>query len=222
MFQRYAVYYLPDDAGLAAFGASWLGWDVSSGVVRAHPDVDGLAEATGAPRKYGFHGTLKPPFKLAEGTDAAALQTAVAKLAERAPAFELDGLSLSRIGSFLALVPKGNTSRLAHLAIECVTKLDSFRRAPEAAELQRRRKAGLSPRQDALLEQWGYPYVADEFRFHLTLTGKLNAPEQDRFLEVLRAQLPPLPAPFPITSIALVGARSDGKFQLIHRYALTG
>ncbi|CAN0604442.1 unnamed protein product, partial [Ectocarpus sp. 12 AP-2014] len=64
MFQRYAVYYLPDDADLAAFGAAWLGWDVEAGAMCPRPEIDSLDEATATPQQYGFHGTLKPPFQL--------------------------------------------------------------------------------------------------------------------------------------------------------------
>ena len=49
-----------------------------------------------------------------------------------------------------------------------------FARPPGAAELERRRKAGLSAAQEKMLLRWGYPYVLDEFRFHLTLTGRLQ------------------------------------------------
>lgn len=226
-FQRYAVYFLPDDAELAAFGASWLGWDVITAAPCARPDFNGLSAqvliaATAKPRKYGFHGTLKPPFRLTEGADASVLARAVADLAARTPAFDLDGLQLSRINDFLALVAIGDTTELAQLALSCVTELDRFRRPADPGEVQRRRASGLSARQDALLVQWGYPYVAEEFRFHLTLSGRLELSTQDALSETLKACLPPLRKPFSIKSIALVGERSDGMFTLIKRYALTG
>lgn len=186
------------------------------------PKLEGLAEATTAPHKYGFHGTLKPPFKLADGMTPEALAQAVADVAQQTPTFELERLQLARIGNFLALVPVGDTSRLERLALSCVTKLDQFRRPSDQAELRRRRAAGLTPRQEALLTQWGYPYVAEEFRFHLTLTGKLEETAQNRFQKELEARLPPLPAPFPITSIALAGEQDDGRFKLIQRMTLSG
>jgi hypothetical protein len=39
--------------------------------------------------------------------------------------------------------------------------------------------APLSERQRALLIEWGYPYVFDEFRFHMTLSSSL-ADAQER------------------------------------------
>ena len=221
-FQRYAIYYAPDDRDLATFGASWLGWDIETGRAVAQPAVDGIAEATETPRRYGFHGTLKPPFKLAKGAIEAELVKKTAALAVSTPSVRLSGLALARLGQFLALVPKEETTALGELAFACVSKLDQFRRPASPAELNRRRAAGLSPRQDDLLKKWGYPFVAEEFRFHLTLTGKLGVREQDRMFDVLSAHLPALTGPFAIRSIALVGEDQDGHFRLIDRYPLAG
>lgn len=217
------MYYLPDDDAFATFGAAWLGWDVDRGMPVPHLEADvDLDAITATPRKYGFHGTLKPPFRLAEGTTAEGLLQAVADLAATAPPVTLEALKIAQIGSFLALVPAGGTEGLAALAGRIVTELDHFRAPAREAELARRRKAGLSARQDELLLKWGYPYVLDEFRFHLTLSGSLD-PEALAAARAAAADLlPDLPRPYPITSIALAGERSDGMFQTIHRYALSG
>ena len=66
------------------------------------------------------------------------------------------------------------------------------------AELARRNPASLTPRQRELLKTWGYPYVLDEFRFHLTLTDRVGderRPEVERalsdcFAGVLGADVP--------------------------------
>ena len=221
-FQRYAVYYLPGDAALAAFGASWLGWDVSTGTPCGQPLIDGIDRVTETPRKYGFHGTLKPPFRLAKGTTAKDLNDRIGELASRTAAIRLEGLRLAKLGRFLALVPTGDVTALERLAFDCVTEFDAYRDPPTEDELQKRRAVGLTPRQDAYLSQWGYPYVGDEFRFHLTLSGKLDEAELARIRDAAAAILPPLPEPFEIASLSLVGEAEDGKFRQIHRYALTG
>lgn len=221
-YSRFAVYYLPPDGDVAAFGASWLGWDVAQGAPADQPDVAGLHDITMTPRKYGFHGTLKPPFRLAEGTDLEGLQTAVADLATRLTPATCDGLELSALGHFLAFTPTGDTSGLRMIAAGCVTKLDHFRAPPTAAELTRRRAAGLSARQAALLAEWGYPYVMEEFRFHLTLSGRLPAEDVAQWKTTIANHMPALPAPLIIDQIALCGERADGCFELIHRYTLTG
>lgn len=226
-FTRYAIYYAPPPGPLADFGAAWLGWDPRSGRRRAHPALPGLpmpvADITAEPHKYGFHGTLKPPFRLKQGFDVAELHNATEALAASLPPVLLDGLKLSRIGSFLALVPEGDTTQLALLAARLVEALDGFRAAPEETELSRRREAGLSARQEVLLQQWGYPYVMEEFRFHLTLSGKLPGPEADAIAERLAPVVEPLlTRPFRIREICLFGEGQDGRFHHLRTYTLSG
>ncbi|MEM1078182.1 MAG: DUF1045 domain-containing protein [Pseudomonadota bacterium] len=221
-YSRFAVYYIAPEGELAKFGSRWLGWDVITGAAVDPLPLDGREEVTQAPRKYGFHGTLKPPFRLAEGTDATGLQAAVAALSDRLSPARCDGLALTRLGRFLALTPLGETTALAHLATACVTGLDQFRAAASPEELAKRRGAGLSTAQEANLLDWGYPYVRDQFKFHLTLTGRLPKADLPHWEAVLQAALPPLPTPFGIDSLGLVGERPDGRFELIQRYTLTG
>lgn len=223
-YTRFAVYYLPPEGALAEFGARWLGWDVARGAAVPGFDLPSRAALVEKPRKYGFHGTLKPPFRLAEGHAPAQLEREVAALAERLAPAQSAGLRLARLGRFLALVPEGGAAGIGEIAAHCVSALDGFRAAPGEGELARRRAAGLSAAQEALLMRWGYPYVMEEFRFHLTLTGPLpEAPgAAERWEAALRARLPALPAPFVLREIALVGEREDGHFQLIRRFALRG
>lgn len=219
-YTRFAIYYMPPAGPLATFGAEWLGWDVITGSAASLPDVPGLDDITMTPRKYGFHGTLKPPFRLVDGTDQEGLQQAVAKMAVDCAPAQCDGLALTGLGRFLALTPMGDSTEIARVAATCVEALDAFRAPPSDAELARRRQANLSARQDALLQRWGYPYVMEEFQFHLTLTGRLPADMLAQWTDTLRAHLPALPTPFVMDEVALVGERQDGKFELIQRYTL--
>jgi putative phosphonate metabolism protein len=221
-YSRFAVYYLPPAGPLADFGAEWLGWDVVRGRVADQPDLPGLDDITRTPRKYGFHGTLKPPFRLHEGCGLPALKASTADLASRLAPGACEGLELAVIGRFLALTPAGDTADLRRIASACVRDLDEFRAPASDAELARRRGAGLSPRQEALLTDWGYPYVLEEFRFHLTLSGQVQKEQLGHWSDTLRSHLPDLPSPFMIDEIALCGEREDGRFELIHRYTLAG
>ncbi len=207
---------------MADFGAVWLGWDVARGCPADQLDIAGLDGVTETPRKYGFHGTLKPPFRLAEGCRLADLQDAVADLASRLGPATCGPLGLTKLGRFLALVPAAPTDDLAKLAAACVIELDSFRAPASEEELARRRATNLDAVQDANLTQWGYPNVLDAFRFHLTLTGSLASEEIAHWQAVLSANLPSLAHPFIVTELALVGERADGQFEVIHRYSLTG
>lgn len=221
-YTRFAIYYLPPAGALAGFGARWLGRDVAHGAVVTQPALEGIEAVTAAPRKYGFHGTLKPPFRLAEGQSLDALADAVASMARGCVPASCDGLQLARLGRFLALTPKGDVAGIARVGATCVEALDVFRAPAGEAELGRRRKAALSARQETLLARWGYPYVMEEFRFHLTLTGPLPEAEIGRWSEAVAAHLPPLPAPFVMDAVALTGERADGRFETIQRYALAG
>ncbi|MGR3322419.1 MAG: DUF1045 domain-containing protein [Pseudooceanicola sp.] len=224
-YRRYAIYYLLPEGPLSDFGARWLGWDVLHGREAQHPDLPGLPmpveEITATPRKYGFHGTIKPPFRLAGGTSQDELETATAALAAALSPVELEGLALNRLVHFLALTPKGDAAPLAALAGRFVRELDRFRAPADEAELARRRGRGLSARQEAMLTEWGYPYVLDEFRFHMTLTGRLAETEG----EAVRAALAPvvsplLPAPFHVDSMCLAGSDETGRFHLVRRFQL--
>jgi len=226
-FTRYAVYYTPPPGALAEFGASWLGWDIWAGRPVAHPRVCALpnpvARITETPRRYGFHATLKPPFRLAPGATEDTLYAALSALCSETEPVLLQGLELRQIGSFLALVPMGDTEPLNRLAANIVRGIDRYRAPLDEAELARRRATGLTPRQEAQLVKWGYPYVMEEFRFHMTLTGPLGAAE----LDVLRPTLAPmllrlLPAALRISDATLVGEDASGKFHALHRCALTG
>jgi len=227
-YARYAVFWAPPaGSALARFGAHWLGWDADAGrdverVAVALPRP--LPEMTRAPWRYGFHGTLKPPFRLAEGTDAVALDRAVAALAARTPPAQAPALAPSARLGFVALTPSAAAPEIDALAAACVEELDHFRAPPSALELERRRATGLSPRQQANLTRWGYPYVFEDFRFHLTLSGRLRPGEAEATLAVVSPLVAPLLDPrFDLDHICLVGdpGRNRG-FRVLRRYALTG
>ena len=226
-FARYAIYYAPEPGPLASFGAAWLGWDTAAGTEAPHPRIPGLtrpvAELTATPRKYGLHGTIKPPFRLATGSDAAMLEAEARALCARLAPIRMQGLELAALGGFLALKATGDPAPLEALAAACVEGLDRFRAPAPPEELARRRTSGLSARQEANLLQWGYPYVMEEFRFHITLTGRLPAPEAEATRAALAPILAPLlPEPFVITSLCLAGEDATGRFHLLDRYPLQG
>jgi putative phosphonate metabolism protein len=225
-FTRYAIYYAPPAmADWSVFATQWLGWDMAAGRVIAQPEISGLdlARITAVPRKYGLHATLKPPMRLAEGYALADLQQACAALAASQAPVVLEGLHLARLGRFLALRVVGDETALGRLAAACVRDLDGFRAPAPDAELEKRRAAGLTPAQEVNLIAWGYPYVLDQFRFHVTLTGKLPKMELPAVEAALEAHLMPLlPRPLTIRDIALMGEDAEGRFHLIHRYPLSG
>jgi hypothetical protein len=219
--KRYAVYYAPPAGAFADRAAAWLGYDVATGRAVDQPDVDGLdlAGITQAPRKYGFHGTIRAPFRAVVGREA--VENAVAGLARRLAPCVCEGLALENLHGFLALTPVGDVRALRALAKAVVMETNPLRAALNAAELAKRRPESLTPRQGALLAEWGYPYVFEEFQFHLTLTDQLDSPESIAPL-VAAHFAPVLPRPFVIEDLCLFGEDAAGQFHLLHRYALTG
>jgi putative phosphonate metabolism protein len=220
--KRYAIYYAPRAGGFADAAASWLGWDPVSGAEVAHPDLaTDLPSLTAEPRKYGFHGTIKPPFRLAEGVDAAAVDAAVGALARELKPVQMPGLELVSLEGFLALVPAGDVLGLTDIAAQVVERLDPLRAPLTDAEIARRRPERLTPRQRELLDQFGYPYVMEEFRFHLTLSGRLTDDQMTMLRPLALAHFDGLqPEPFVLEDLCLFGEAADGRFHILNRYPL--
>lgn len=140
-------------------------------------ELDGI---TVDARRYGFHGTLKAPFRLRDGCTIDQLQHQLTRFAAPRQAVVIPQLKLSRIGEFFALVPVETPPELHSLAESIVVAFDEFRAPMTDAEFARRNPAALTQRGRELLKSLGYPYVLDEFRFHLTLTDRVPAAQQAR------------------------------------------
>ena len=174
--QRVALYWAPQPADpLTQAGNTWLGRDAELATETRQPPFAGLPEATAAPRRYGFHATLRPPMRLSTGWEEF-IQSAYA-VAETVRPFDMPRLQVADMDGFLALRDETDSSLLQGLADACVRGTDKHRLRPDAAELARRRSAGLSARQDEMLLRWGYPYVLQEWRFHVTLSRRLTSAE---------------------------------------------
>jgi putative phosphonate metabolism protein len=175
---RYAVYFAPPaESALWRFGSSVIGYDAVTGEAIPQFAPTGVAAGdwhalTGDPRRYGFHATLKAPFRLAAGTMESELLADVADLAASVASFDLT-LRVEPIGSFVAFVPAAVPPELAALEEAVVSRFDRFRAPLTESEIARRERTPLSSRQRTLLVAYGYPYVLDQFRFHMSLSGSL-------------------------------------------------
>jgi hypothetical protein len=226
-WKRLAVYVIPRPGAFAARAAEWLGWDPVEGRSLPHPDLPGLpgppADLTAEPRRYGFHGTLRAPFRPAGVMTIERVSREVGDLAQRLAPAACDGLGLESIDGFLAFTPTGPDAALRRLAAAVVEGTDALRAPLSEAEMARRGPERLSPRQRSFLVRWGYPFVMEDFRFHLTLTGRLARDEAARVAPVLAAHFAPvLPRPFVVEDLCLCGEDGGGRFHLLDRYALTG
>lgn len=221
-WRRHAIYFAPARGSrLARFGAEWLGWDPESGREVVRRNVAGVAaDAVATPARYGFHATLKAPFRLAEGTDEAGLDAAAAEVAASAEAFSLR-LRVACLGSFVALVPVSAPPGLTALEAALVTRLDRFRAPLTETEIARRRPERLCGQERQNLSRWGYPFVGPQFRFHMTLTGPLPADEAERVRGVLESALAELLAEgVPVTQVSRFSEAVDGRFHLVRRFSL--
>ncbi|PYE33071.1 putative phosphonate metabolism protein [Rhizobium sp. PP-F2F-G38] len=207
---RYALYFTPpkDDA-LTLAAAAWLSRDAFLDGRVPTPEVPGftteeLGTLTAEPRRYGFHATLKAPFELAPGRTETELLAALDEFSAESEPFEIPSLTLGQLGPFFALVPGAPSDALSRFAAKTVRRFEPFRAALSAEDIARRNPEMLPTAQRENLENWGYPYVFDEFRFHMTLTGavpKVRRPAVQAALEEAFAGF--LDKPLPVTALAL-------------------
>lgn len=183
MTERFGIYFAPStDSEFWKLGSKWLGRDCARGNRLDHPsfkdlNAELLHKVTKSPRRYGLHATIKAPMGLAKGYERDDLQEALSLFAQNTVPKKIGRLKLKAIGRFLALVPENQTSAVESLAANVVQEFDGFR-APLSQEKRAERiAAGLSAQQTELLDKWGYPYVMDQFRMHITLTNSLNEKE---------------------------------------------
>ena len=208
---RFAIYFVPPaDTPLYRFGAGFIGYDCHTGEDLAPPDVGlGTAEwteLTRAPRTYGFHATLKAPFHLAPGASEDDLLREFRRFAAMPRVVPAVDPVVRSLGPFVAIVPGTANPAIDLLAADCVTAFDTFRRPLDARERHSRLGAGLSPRQTENLDRWGYPYVLDDFRFHMTLTGSVATDRRGEILALLQERFGAMVgnAPLPVSQLVLL------------------
>ena len=224
---RYALYFAPDrSTPLWSFGSHILGYDAASGETLSYPDELGIflerwPSLTSEPRKYGFHATLKAPFYLATGSDEQSLLLAVSNFAKITHPFSLP-LKIANIGPFIALKPASTADQINGLASNIVNHFDHFRKPLSAEDRARRLQSPLTDRQIAYLDLYGYPYVHEEFRFHMTLTNSLHIEDREPVLNRLQAMFDALIENKTVSINRLCVFRHDdskSQFRIIHSVA---
>jgi putative phosphonate metabolism protein len=195
MSPRYAIYFAPPKASpWWAFAAQWLGRNEFDDAPLTIPQTlqfapDELLAITAEPRRYGFHATLKAPFRLSDKCSVDDLIARTQALANTLTPISLGPLQALSLGKFVALVPEKTPDELAALAAACVVDLDDLRAPLSDQYLARRQSGQLDAREMALLHRYGYPYVLERFRFHFTLTGPVDPPAQQRVVQAVQAQV---------------------------------
>jgi putative phosphonate metabolism protein len=227
-YPRYAIYFTSARGDvLDRFGAELLGYDAWTGGDLPFPsDVTGAEpdwrELTEDPRKYGFHATLKAPIALAEGKTEAGLLAACAAFAETPRRIPVIAPVVDAISSFIAVIPKERSRELEQLAADCVIAFDDFRAPLTAEDRARRNPERLTERQCDYLDRWGYPYVMEEFRFHMTLTGRIQSPRRERVLSMLKRRFSAIDLERLAVDAISVFRQDDGqsRFRIVERWPL--
>jgi len=195
MSGRYAVYFAPAAGSpWRRFGAQWLGRDEITGEPLPQPlpygwTAEALRALTTEPRRYGWHATLKAPFRLRQGAGPDELLAAMRTLARRLRPIPLQMLVPVYMDGFVALVPAGRSPSVDAVAALCVTELEPLRAPLTQEELARRNPQRQDKRGRELLQHYGYPHVLERFRFHMTLTGPTSATEAGRLVAQLASDI---------------------------------
>ena len=225
---RYAIYYAPaPGSDLERFGTHMLGYDALNGdELPFPPDVvqqfGDWRDLTRDPRKYGFHATLKAPLNLRLGKTEAELLAACERFADQARPIPVIRPVIASLDGFVAVVPGHPSVELERLASDCTSEFDPFRQPLTPEDRARRDPFSLTPRQRGHLDTWGYPYVMEDFRFHMTLTGRLAVDRIDHVLGIVQEQFSRLELTrLSIDRIALFRQEDAGSgFRNIGQYVL--
>ena len=220
---RYAIYYLPEETStLWRFGSAVIGYDSVSmkPVEHLKRDIaDDLSVITQEPRTYGFHATIKAPFRLAPGVSEAVFVEAVQNFASQEKAIDIGNLNVRSIGSFVALTPRPNDA-LQDLAARCVQAFEPFRAPMTPDERAKRLRSPLTLKQTELMDAWGYPYVFEEFRFHMTLTSSLTPEAMPPVVEALAVSYAKIAAAASVSSLCICAQPQGERFRLLRRFPL--
>lgn len=224
---RYAIYYAPaPDTDLNRLGAKLLGYDAFGGTDLPFPDgiPPDWDKLTREPRKYGFHATLKAPMALADGKTEAELAASCESFARSARRIPVIEPIVDEISGFIAVIPATSSAALEQLAADCTREFDPFRAPLTSEERARRNSAALTLTQREHLDCWGYPYVMEDFRFHMTLTGRLEVQRRKPIIAMLRNQFAAItPRTLAIDRIALFRQEdANSRFRIVEHWKLDG
>jgi len=227
---RYAIYFCPSGGNgtpLLALGNRWLGRDATTGEalnpnLPDHIRHENWMRVTDSPRRYGFHATLKPPFRLADNASFEQLQSALLEFAQQRRSFYAPPLAVNALGRFLALTLSAACDAFLDLAADCVQEFDRFRAPATEEETNQRLRGSLSPREREHVLQWGYPYVFDTWKFHMSLTSSMHSESLSLFAPHLRERFAPAYAqPLLVDSVCIFHEPyPGGSFHLLDRASL--
>ena len=186
-YSRYAIYYAPPkESSLEEFGRYWFGWDpLNAKLINNKHRINylnrfgiknliNIDKNVLIPKKYGFHGTLIPPFKLNKNYSTNTLFKKTEDIAKKFKKFKFYKFKLKKINNFYAFVQNKKNNNINKLSNRLVRELFKFRSPLTKKEIDRRNPSKLSKLQLNILYKWGYPYIMSEFNFHMTLASEVT------------------------------------------------
>lgn len=215
---RYAIYFTPpENDALTEKASRWLGRNAFSGA--HHQDHESFADVTAEPRRYGFHATLKAPFELSEKHSENDLLKACQTFAATRHAFDIPKLVVGALGPFFALIPHDDHQPLQDFASDVVDYFEPFRAPLSESDIARRRPQNLTERQRQHLALWGYPYVMDDFRFHMTLTGPVDEDDRANMTGILSREFAAFTEkPLAVSGLGLFMEKTRGEDFTVHTW----
>lgn len=198
---RYAIFFAPaDESPLGNFGATVLRRKAQNPAEWVNPAIAVNFENTAVwracvakPAHYGFHATINAPFELQPQYTRDQLTASLAEFCQKQQPIPLTNLTPRRTQRFEALAFVNQPAELVNFAADCVVEFDYFRAPLNKDDMDRRALKAQTLSQITHLQEYGYPYVFDDFNFHMTLSGTMPEDENGylQWLTVLYGQMVP-------------------------------
>ena len=233
-YKRVAIYFLPKkNSSLENFGKNLLGRDINKKkkisltrrqkyfISRGFTFFDELKDYCEQPAKYGFHATLKAPFRLKRNVKTKNFYDVISHIAAQHSRFKIKGLKIVYSKKFTFITSRKPNKLLRNLENDLVKHLDTFRAELNKTEIKKRIPDSLTFKQNKYLKEWGYPFVFDQFKFHMTLMNQNNnklSNKQKLELEKLIYKISNNVIEF--NEISLLGENKNGHFEEIKRFKL--
>ena len=233
-YKRVAIYFLPKkNSSLENFGKNLLGRDINKKkkisltrrqkyfINRGFTYFDELKDYFEQPAKYGFHATLKAPFRLKRNVKTKNFYDVISHIAAQHSRFKIKGLKIVYSKKFTFITSRKPNKLLRNLENDLVKHLDTFRAELNKTEIKKRIPDSLTFKQNKYLKEWGYPFVFDQFKFHMTLMNQNNnklSNKQKLELEKLIYKISNNVIEF--NEISLLGENKNGHFEEIKRFKL--
>ena len=233
-YKRVAIYFLPKkNSSLENFGKNLLGRDINKKkkisltrrqkyfINRGFTYFDELKDYCEEPAKYGFHATLKAPFRLKRNVKTKNFYDVISHIAAQHSRFKIKGLKIVYSKKFTFITSRKPNKLLINLENDLVKHLDTFRAELNKTEIKKRIPDSLTFKQNKYLKEWGYPFVFDQFKFHMTLMNQNNnklSNKQKLELEKLIYKISNNVIEF--NEISLLGENKNGYFEEIKRFKL--